>query len=113
MFAEARRLCDDDGGGGLRPRDVDMVGSQVLKSFSGVCGTASKGENSRSRGPRGGLRDVFQERHGDKGRGCWMIVTMMAKLKLLHDSRNTKLHSLSGVAITPIQSDQLSSVSLL
>ena len=51
MFAEARRLCDDDGGGGLRPRDVDMVGSQVLKSFSGVCGTASKGENSRSRGP--------------------------------------------------------------
>lgn len=47
MFAEARRLCDDDGGGGLRPRDVDIF----LKSFSGVCDTASKGENSRSRDP--------------------------------------------------------------
>jgi hypothetical protein len=33
MLAEARRLCDDDGGGGLRPRDVDMVGRQDIISF--------------------------------------------------------------------------------
>jgi hypothetical protein len=34
MLAEGRRLCDDDGGGGLRPRDVDMVASQEIISFS-------------------------------------------------------------------------------
>jgi hypothetical protein len=46
MLAEGRRLCDDDGGGGLRPRDVDMFGDQDLISFSGVGNILGKGETA-------------------------------------------------------------------
>jgi hypothetical protein len=46
MLAEGRRLCDDDGGGGLRPRDVDMVGDQGFISFSGVGNVAGKGRTT-------------------------------------------------------------------
>jgi len=58
MLAEARRLCDEDGGGGLRPRDVDMVADQVLNSFSRVGGIAGK-QKTEVAWSRGRVRDVF------------------------------------------------------
>lgn len=98
MLAEARRLCDEDGGGGLRPRDVDMVVERILNSFSRVGGIADK-KKAAGRVVQGSCTGCFFESDTATKAEAVRSVTMMVKPEA---PRNTKLHSLSGVATTQI-----------